>query len=74
MKTDLVQGTAISPSVAEINTTGRHLALFALIAIGEKSLEVDMEKGREFQKNIYFFFIDYAKAVDCGLQQTVENS
>ena len=33
-----------------------------------------MEKGREFQKNIYFFFIDYAKAVDCGLQQTVENS
>ena len=24
-----------------------------------------MEKAREFQKNIYFFFIDYAKAVDC---------
>ena len=24
-----------------------------------------MEKGREFQKNIYFFFIDYAKAFDC---------
>ena len=24
-----------------------------------------MEKPREFQKNIYFFFIDYAKAVDC---------
>ena len=23
------------------------------------------EKGREFQKNIYFFFIDYAKAFDC---------
>ena len=22
-------------------------------------------KGREFQKNIYFFFIDYAKAFDC---------
>ena len=24
-----------------------------------------MEKGREFQKNIYFSFIDYAKAFDC---------
>ena len=24
-----------------------------------------MEKAREFQKNIYFFFIDYAKAFDC---------
>ena len=23
-----------------------------------------MEKAREFQKNIYFFFIDYAKALD----------
>ena len=25
----------------------------------------DMEKAREFQKNIYFCFIDYAKAFDC---------
>ena len=24
-----------------------------------------MEKGREFQKNIYFCFIDYAKAFAC---------
>ena len=24
-----------------------------------------MEKAREFQKNIYFFFTDYAKAFDC---------
>ena len=24
-----------------------------------------MEKAREFQKNIYFFFIDYANAFDC---------
>ena len=31
-------------------------------------------KKQEFQKNIYFFFIDYAKAFDCGSQQTVENS
>ena len=25
-----------------------------------------MEKARELQKNIYFCFIDYAKAFDCG--------
>ena len=24
-----------------------------------------MEKAREFQKNIYFCFIDYAKTFDC---------
>ena len=24
-----------------------------------------MEKGREVQRNIYFFFINYAKAFDC---------
>ena len=24
-----------------------------------------MEKAREFQKNIYFYFIDFAKAFDC---------
>ena len=24
-----------------------------------------MKKAREFQKNIYFYFIDYAKAFDC---------
>ena len=32
------------------------------------------EKAREFQKNIYFCFIDYAKAFDCGSPQTVEKS
>jgi len=25
----------------------------------------NIEKAREFQKNIYFCFIDYAKAIDC---------
>ena len=32
------------------------------------------EEAREFQKNIYFCFIDYAKAFDSGSQQVVENS
>ena len=30
--------------------------------------------AREFQKNIYFCFINYTKAFDCRSQQTVENS
>ena len=29
-----------------------------------------IEKAWEFQKNIYFCFIDYTKAFDCGSQQT----
>ena len=33
-----------------------------------------MEKAREFQKNIYFCFIDYAKAFDCVDQNQLENS
>ena len=27
-----------------------------------------IEKAREFQKNIYFSFVDYVKAFDCGSQ------
>ena len=33
-----------------------------------------IEKAREFQKNIYFCFIDYAKAFDCVDHKTVEKS
>ena len=33
-----------------------------------------IEKIREFQKNIYLCFIDYAKAFDCLDHNTVENS
>ena len=34
-----------------------------------------MEKAREFQENIYFCFIDYAKAFDCvDHKKSVENS
>ena len=29
------------------------------------SVESSKKQEREFQKNIYFFFIDYAKAFDC---------
>ena len=33
-----------------------------------------IEKTREFQKYIYFCFIDYAKAIECVDHNTVENS
>ena len=32
------------------------------------------KKAREFQKNIYVCYIDYAKVFDCGSQKTVCNS
>ena len=33
-----------------------------------------IEKSREFQKNIYYCFIDYTKALDCVDHISVENS
>ena len=33
-----------------------------------------IEKARGLQENIYFCFIDHAKAFDCGSQQAVGNS
>ena len=33
-----------------------------------------MEKATEFQKNIYFCFMDYAKAFDCVDHNKLENS
>ena len=33
-----------------------------------------MEKAREFQKNMYFCFIDYAKAFDCVDHNKLKNS
>ena len=33
-----------------------------------------IEKAGEFQKNIYFCFIDYAKAFDCVDHNKLENS
>ena len=33
-----------------------------------------IEKVREFQKNMYFFFIDYTKAFDCVDHNKLENS
>ena len=35
---------------------------------------VGSSKEQEFQKNIYFCFIDYAKAFDCVHHDKLENS
>ena len=32
-----------------------------------------IEKARDFQKNIYFFFTDYAKVFDCMDHNKLEN-
>ena len=33
-----------------------------------------IKNAREFQKNIYFWFIDYTKALDCADHKKLENS
>ena len=33
-----------------------------------------IEEAREFQKNIYFYLIDYVKAFDCVDHNKLENS
>ena len=43
--------------------------------VGPANIQWIIKKAREFQKNIYFCLIDYAKAFDCvDQQQTLENS
>ena len=36
--------------------------------MGGAMIHCIIEKAREFQENIYFYFIDYAKVFDCGFQ------
>ena len=38
------------------------------------NIHLIIEKAREFQKNIYFCFTDYAKAFDCVEHKKLENS
>ena len=38
------------------------------------NIQWTIKKAREFQKNIYFCFIDYAKAFDCVDHNKLENS
>ena len=41
------------------------MSLFLVVLVDNVFIRWIMEKVREFQKNIYFCFIDYAKAFDC---------
>ena len=53
--------------------------MFRLVLEKAKEPEIKLptsagsSEKREFQKNIYFCFIEYNKAYDCGSQQTEEN-
>ena len=38
------------------------------------NIRLIIEKAKEFQKNIYFCFIDYTKAFDCVDHNKLENS
>ena len=38
------------------------------------NIRLIIKKAREFQKNIYFCFIDYVKALDCVDHNKLENS
>ena len=38
------------------------------------NIRLIIKKAREFQKNIYFCFIDYAKVFDCVDHKKLENS
>ena len=40
----------------------------------QAAMDCNTEKPIEFQKNIYFFFIDYDKAFDCVNYNKLENS
>ena len=53
-----------------------HFQMFKLIGTRDQIANIRWitEKAREFQKNIYFCFIDYAKAFDCVGHNKLENS
>ena len=38
------------------------------------TISVESSKKQEFQKNMYFYFIEYAKAFDCVDHNKLENS
>ena len=44
------------------------------VATGLETVSFHSNPKREFQKNIYFCFIDYAKAFDCVDHNKLENS
>ena len=52
----------------EANSNGKGRVMLYLFLVGMiqiANIHWIIEKAREFQKNIYFYFIDYAEAFDC---------
>ena len=52
----------------------RWYLIVALICISLANISWIIEKTREFQKNIYYCIINYAKAFDCVDHNKLENS
>ena len=63
LSTSLPQHLVVRFLITAILTSVRYYFIVFLFA--SPWWLVIMEKGREFLKNIYFCFIDYAKAFDC---------
>ena len=68
-------GTHVNPWLIHVNVWQKPLQYCKVISLqlikinGKKK-----EKAREFQKNIYFCYIDFAKAFDCVDHNKLENS
>ena len=73
-------GTKVTDSKTKAITWTVNFLMFKLVLEKAEEPEIKanihwiMEKAREFQKNIFFCFIDYAKAFDSVYYKTVENS
>ena len=60
----------------DLNEWDNHNGVFTHLEpdILECEVKLDHRKSKRFQKNIYFCFIDYAKAFDCMDHSKLENS
>ena len=64
----------IKPGFPTLQADSLHTELHLILAKRPRSdIHWIIEKSREFQKDIYFCFIDYAKAFDCVDQKKLEN-
>ena len=76
---DMLARSCLKSSKLDFNNTWtENFQMFKLDLEKAEEPEINLhwikEKAREFQKNIYFFLIDYTKAFDCVDHDKLENS
>ena len=59
------QESSRKTSISALLTMPKPLTVWITVNCGKANIHWIIKKAREFQKNIYFCFIDYAKAFDC---------